>query len=114
MFKFYTPVMNKILGLIKSKTYKYKIFYGQTLSPFKCRYFTHIPYPLNLKLMQKAVKYFRGEKDFTSFTSDEPNKRRKREAGADMGTPGSASHPDLLAADGLPCHQQHGLSRDEY
>ena len=60
------------------KTYVYKVYIGQTLSPFRCRYITHIPYPLNLKAMKRAVKYFRGEKDFSSFTSGEPSKKRIR------------------------------------
>ncbi|MCK4835735.1 MAG: tRNA pseudouridine(38-40) synthase TruA [Candidatus Aminicenantes bacterium] len=61
------------------KTYTYKIFFGQVQSPFNCRYSVHIPYPLNLKAMRKSLKYFRGEKNFSSFTSDEPNKKRIRE-----------------------------------
>lgn len=61
------------------KTYTYRIYTGQTLSPFRCRYLAHIPYPLNLKAMKRAVKYFRGEKDFSSFTSGEPSQRRIRE-----------------------------------
>lgn len=64
---------------VKSKTYIYKIFFGQVISPFKSRYTHHITYPLNLNNMRKAVKYFIGEHDFSSFTSDEPNKRRIRE-----------------------------------
>jgi tRNA pseudouridine38-40 synthase len=63
----------------RSKTYSYKIFFGQTLSPFISRYYAHIPYPLNLKVMRKSLKYFRGEKDFSSFTSNEPSKKRIRE-----------------------------------
>ena len=62
-----------------SKTYVYKIYFGQIQSPFSCRYATHIPYPLNLNAMRKAIKHFIGEKNFSSFTSDEPNKKRIRE-----------------------------------
>ncbi len=61
------------------KIYVYRIFFGQVLSPFQCRYMTHIPYPLNLNRMRKSVKYFIGEKDFSSFTSDDPDKKRVRE-----------------------------------
>lgn len=64
---------------VKSKTYIYKIFFGQIQSPFTCKYATHIPYPLNLREMRKAVKYFIGEKNFSSFTSDEPQKKRTRD-----------------------------------
>lgn len=66
----------------KSKTYIYKIFFGQVCSPFISRYVTHIPYPLNLRRMRRAVPYFIGEKDFSSFTSDEPQKNRIREVSA--------------------------------
>lgn len=61
-----------------SKTYIYRIYFGQILSPFRSKYYAHIPYPLNLKAMRKAKKYFIGEKDFTSFTSDEPSRRKIR------------------------------------
>ncbi|MGD2091496.1 MAG: tRNA pseudouridine(38-40) synthase TruA [Candidatus Aminicenantes bacterium] len=66
----------------KSKTYIYRIFFGQVCSPFAYRYMTHIPYPLNLRKMRKAVPYFIGEKNFSSFTSDEPQKNRIREISA--------------------------------
>ena len=62
-----------------NKTYVYKIYCGQILSPFNYRYLTHIPYPLNKHEMRKCIKHFIGEKDFSSFTSDEPNKNRTRE-----------------------------------
>ena len=62
----------------KSKTYIYRIFFGQVCSPFTYRYLAHIPYPLNLAKMRKAIPYFIGQKDFSSFTSDEPQKNRLR------------------------------------
>jgi tRNA pseudouridine38-40 synthase len=62
-----------------SKTYIYKIFFGQVSNPFTNRYMLHIPYPINLNKMRKAVPYFIGEKDFSSFTSDDPHKKRIRE-----------------------------------
>ena len=66
----------------RSKTYVYKIFHGQVCSPFTFRYAAHIPYPLNLRKMRKAVPYFIGEKNFSSFTSDEPQKNRIRDVSA--------------------------------
>ncbi|MCK4760706.1 MAG: tRNA pseudouridine(38-40) synthase TruA [Candidatus Aminicenantes bacterium] len=63
----------------KEKVYVYRIFHGEVCSPFTYRCAAHIPYPLDLKKMKKAVKYFRGEKNFSSFTSDEPQKKRTRE-----------------------------------
>lgn len=61
------------------KTYVYRIAFGQVVSPFITRWVTHIPYPLNLRKMRKAVPLFIGRKDFSSFTSDEPQKNRMRE-----------------------------------
>lgn len=66
----------------KSKTYVYRIFFGQVCSPFTYRYMSHIPFPLNLRRMRKAVPYFIGEKNFSSFTSDDPQKKRIREVSA--------------------------------
>jgi len=62
----------------RSKTYIYRIFNGKVPSPFDIRFYSHIPYPLNKRKMKKATKYFIGEKDFSSFTSDEPHKNRIR------------------------------------
>jgi tRNA pseudouridine38-40 synthase len=61
------------------KTYVYRIFFGQVCSPFTGRFVTHIPYPMDLKKMRKALPFFKGQKDFSSFTSDEPEKKRIRE-----------------------------------
>lgn len=62
----------------KGKVYVYRIFFGQTVSPFIGRYVHHIPYPLNLRRMRTCIPHFIGEKDFSSFTSDEPDKNRLR------------------------------------
>jgi len=62
----------------RSKTYIYRIFNGKVPSPFDTRFYAHIPYPLNKRKMKKATKYFVGEKDFSSFTSDDPHKNRIR------------------------------------
>jgi len=62
-----------------SKTYVYRIFTGQVQSPFSQRFALHIPFPLDVKAMRKAAKHFIGAKDFSSFTSDEPGKKRARE-----------------------------------
>jgi len=62
-----------------SKTYVYRIFTGQVQSPFSQRFSLHIPFPLDVKAMRKATRHFIGSKDFSSFTSDEPGKKRMRE-----------------------------------
>ncbi|MCP4217243.1 MAG: tRNA pseudouridine(38-40) synthase TruA, partial [bacterium] len=66
----------------RGKIYVSRVFAGQIISPFLCRYATHIPYPLNFSKMRKAVKHFIGEKNFSSFTSDDPEKKRIREVSA--------------------------------
>ncbi len=63
----------------KGKTYEYRIFAGQIISPFDSRFAHHIPYPLNKAAMRRALTHFIGTKDFSSFTSDEPQKKRTRE-----------------------------------
>jgi len=62
-----------------SKTYRYRLFFGQTPSPFSIRYQAHLPYPFNIPKMRLCLPYFIGTHDFSSFTSDEPEKKRLRE-----------------------------------
>jgi tRNA pseudouridine38-40 synthase len=62
-----------------SKTYLYRIFIGPVQSPFSQRFALHLPYPLDLKAMRRATRHFIGTKDFTSFSSDEPGKKKVRE-----------------------------------
>jgi len=63
----------------KSKTYQYRIFTGQVQSPFDQRYAWHFPFPLDVKAMRRALIHFKGEKDFTSFTSGETERKKIRE-----------------------------------
>lgn len=62
-----------------SKTYVYRIFTGPVQSPFSQRWALHLPYPLDLKAMRRAARHFVGARDFTSFSSDEPGKKKVRE-----------------------------------
>jgi len=62
-----------------SKTYLYRIFTGPVQSPFSQRFALHLPYPLDLRTMRRAARHFIGTKDFTSFSSDEPGKKKVRE-----------------------------------
>ncbi|MBN2344839.1 MAG: tRNA pseudouridine(38-40) synthase TruA [Candidatus Aminicenantes bacterium] len=62
-----------------AKTYVYRVFTGQVQSPFSQRFALHLPYPLDLKAMRRAARHFIGTKDFTSFSSDEPAKKKVRE-----------------------------------
>jgi tRNA pseudouridine38-40 synthase len=61
------------------KTYIYRIFTGQVQSPFDQRFALHFPYPLDLCAMRKATRHFVGARDFTSFSSDDPGKKKLRE-----------------------------------
>lgn len=61
------------------KTYVYRIFTGAVQSPFSQRFALHLPYPLDLKAMRRAARHFIGARDFTSFSSDEPGKKKLRE-----------------------------------
>jgi tRNA pseudouridine38-40 synthase len=72
------PSFNARFGA-KGKTYRYRLFYGQIQSPFSRLYAAHFPFPLDIPAMRRATRYFIGQKDFTSFTSDEPEKKKIRE-----------------------------------
>lgn len=61
------------------KTYVYRIFTGPVQSPFSQRFALHLPYPLDRKAMRRAARHFIGARDFTSFSSDEPGKKKLRE-----------------------------------
>ncbi len=63
----------------KTKTYVYRICRAPVVSPFLVRFVAHIPYPLNVAAMRRAIPHFLGRHDFSSFTSDEPQKNRMRE-----------------------------------
>ena len=71
-------VFNARFGAV-SKTYVYRIFTGQVQSPFSQRFALHVPFPLDRQAMRRAARHFVGQKDFSSFTSDEPGKKRLRE-----------------------------------
>ena len=51
----------------KRKTYRYIIDNSKCGSAIYRNLETHIPIPLNVSKMQKAIKYFEGEHDFKAF-----------------------------------------------
>ena len=53
----------------KAKTYEYRIFRGETCSPFDRRYVYHHPYPLALDEMMNLAPLVEGEHDFTAFAA---------------------------------------------
>ncbi len=56
--------------MAKSKTYSYRIFNAQPISPFIIRYVLYCPFPLDVKAMQSAAHLFIREADFTPFSSN--------------------------------------------
>lgn len=64
----------------QEKTYHYRIFRGEVVSPFEYQRVLHYPYPLDEEAMSAAAKCFEGEHDFSSFTassgSEETDKDR--------------------------------------
>ena len=55
----------------KRKTYEYRIFRGETCSPFERRYVYHHPYPLAVDEMIAAAPLLEGEHDFTAFAASD-------------------------------------------
>ncbi|MGH9734548.1 MAG: tRNA pseudouridine(38-40) synthase TruA [Candidatus Acidiferrales bacterium] len=53
----------------QAKTYRYRIFRGQVLSPFDYRRVLHVPWPLDEAAMAAAAREFEGEHDFASFAA---------------------------------------------
>jgi len=53
-----------------SKTYHYHITTAPVLNPFEYRYRTHLYYDMDLALLQKALKFFIGTHDFSSFANE--------------------------------------------
>ena len=63
----------------RRKTYEYRIFREEVLSPFDQRFVTHHPYPLNEAAIISAAPLLEGEHDFTVFAAadnrDEPTSK---------------------------------------
>ena len=51
------------------KTYEFYLEIGKPRSPFKRRYASYFPYPLDIGKMQEAIQYLEGTHDFTGFTA---------------------------------------------
>ena len=51
----------------KSKIYLYRILCGESSNPFVNRFAWHIPYPLDVEVMDAALKILIGTHDFSSF-----------------------------------------------
>ena len=62
--------------MVKSKTYLYKLNMGD-YSPLLRTHVYQYCKPLNIRNMKKAIKYFKGTHDFTSFIKDDDKKENK-------------------------------------
>lgn len=51
------------------KKYQYRMALGQFVDPFKRNYTGHWKYPINIGLIQKAIKDLEGTHDFSSFVA---------------------------------------------
>ena len=52
-----------------SKTYEFLVDIGRPKNPMMRHYATHYPYPLEISLMEQAIKSLEGTHDFTGFTA---------------------------------------------
>lgn len=52
-----------------AKTYEYRLYRGETCSPFLWRTVHHYPYPLNVERMTRMAALLTGEHDFTAFAA---------------------------------------------
>lgn len=77
----------------KRKTYRYVIRHTEFGSAIYRHLETHIPYPLNIENMQKAVSYLVGEHDFKSFKAS--------------GTSSKSSIRTIYQAEVIPKDEEH-------
>ena len=54
----------------KGKTYRYRIWNAEVLSPFESTRAWHVITPLDLELLVSSARQFRGEHDFASFAAN--------------------------------------------
>ena len=51
----------------RTKTYRYRVWTGDVMSPFERRYAWHVPGPLDVDAMRTAARLFEGRHDFAAF-----------------------------------------------
>ena len=54
-----------------AKTYEYRIFRGEIVSPFERHYVYHYPFPLEIAAMIALAPMLEGEHDFTAFAASD-------------------------------------------
>ncbi len=57
-----------------AKTYEYRIFLGETCSPFHARYVLPCLWKIDPVLLQESARIFLGEHDFLSFAATDPER----------------------------------------
>jgi tRNA pseudouridine38-40 synthase len=70
----------------RAKTYRYRIYRGETCPPFLARYVYHHPYPLEEEAMRVAAAVVIGEHDFTSFAAVDPERGQEEEETSNVRT----------------------------
>lgn len=90
----------------RAKTYRYRVWNGDVMSPFERRHAWHVPGPLDLEAMRVAARLLEGRHDFAAFQA----------AGSDVATTEReifesvfhAPHPAPRASDALLCYDVTG------
>ena len=90
-----------------AKTYRYRIWTGDVVSPFEGAYVWHVPAPLDVDVMGTAARVLEGRHDFTAFqAAGSSTKTAEREVVRSRVAAGSSILPDLAGEDGQ--HQKPG------
>ena len=83
-----------------AKTYRYRIYRGETCPPFLARYVYHDPYPMDEEAMIRASEYIVGTFDFTSFAASDPERTaRISESRSGAGTAERLALADIAEQD---------------
>ncbi len=61
-----------------AKTYEYRLYRGETCSPFLWRTVHHYPYPLDIDRMIRLAALLAGEHDFTAFAAADDRDAERR------------------------------------
>jgi tRNA pseudouridine38-40 synthase len=78
----------------RAKTYEYRIFRGESPSPFLARYVYDRLWKIDPVLLQEAARIFLGEHDFLSFATTDPDQAARSDTnGADEENFGCARIP---------------------
>jgi tRNA pseudouridine38-40 synthase len=89
----------------RAKTYRFRIWNGDVVSPFESAYVWHVPAPLDLDAMRTAARVLEGRHDFTAFqAAGSATKSAEREVVRSRLVEGSPVRRDLPCEDGEQHH----------